>query len=303
MAIYSSRACNRPQEACDLGAFPENFKFGTASSAYQVEGAYLDDGKGRSWWDWFLNTYASNNGNNASNSYYYYLDDVAALEAMGVDYYRFSISWTRILPKGLPCLCKFRMVVIAVLVGFRNEINQAGVNYYNNILDALEKAGIEPFVTIFHWDTPYTLTHLGDWSNPRIVDYFVEYADLLFQLYGDRVRLLTILTGFMFECVQFKVKLWGTINEPRSFCQEVPESAYHLEFLPEIPLGTYEYLCGHHALLAHAYTYKLYQDKYKFSQRGRVGIVLNLDDNIPYSNSTEDIAVADRANAFDVIVF
>lgn len=98
----------------------------------------------------------------------------------------------------------------------------------------------------------------------------------------------------------FKVKLWSTLNEPRSFCQEVPESAHHY-YLPEMPLGTYEYLCGHHALLAHAYTYKLYQDKYKYSQRGRVSIVLNLDDNIPYSNSTEDIAVADRANVFDVI--
>lgn len=112
----SSRACNRPQEACDLGVFPENFKFGTASSAYQVEGAYLDDGKGRSWWDWFLNTHTSSNGNNASNSYYYYLDDVAALKTIGVNYYRFSISWPRILPKGLNCLLKFRVVVFDLVI-------------------------------------------------------------------------------------------------------------------------------------------------------------------------------------------
>ncbi|XP_066263017.1 myrosinase 1-like [Euwallacea similis] len=262
--IESIRPRSCAPKDCDLTTFPENFKFGTASSAYQIEGGWNEDGKGKSWWDWYLNTYIRDNGNVASDSYHRYLDDIEALKEIGVDYYRFSISWPRILPKG-----------------HRTEVNQAGIDYYNNLLDGLEEAGIEPMVTIFHWDTPYVLTYLGDWSNRKIVNDFVDYAELLFQLFGDRV------------------KLWATINEPRSFCQDVPERVHSLH-LTDLPLGTYEYLCGHHVLLAHAYTYRLYQDKYKYSQGGKLGIVLNFDENIPYSNSTEDIETAKRANNFDV---
>ncbi|XP_019764511.2 myrosinase 1 [Dendroctonus ponderosae] len=249
---------------CSLTSFPADFKFATASSAYQVEGGYLDDGKGRNWWDWFANIYLKANGNNASNSYHKYLDDVNALKDIGVDYYRFSLSWTRILPKG-----------------FRYEVNEAGVEYYNNLINALLEAGIEPLVTIFHWDTPYTFSYVGEWANPKIVDYFVDFADLAFELFGDRV------------------KLWATINEPRTFCQDVPNTITEY-FFTELPLGIYEYLCGHHVLLAHAKTYRLYESKYQKMQNGKIGIVLNLDENVPYSNSTEDDEAAERANLFDL---
>ncbi|XP_066142948.1 myrosinase 1-like [Euwallacea fornicatus] len=252
-------------KSCNTSSFPPNFKFGAGSSAYQIEGAWNVDGKGRSWWDWLYNSnlVTSTGGNSASGSYYRYQDDVEALESIGTDFYRFSISWSRILPTGLI-----------------NEVNQAGVDYYHNLLNALEEKGIEPLVTIFHWDIPNSLIYLGGWTNPHIVQYFVDYADLVFKLFGDRV------------------KLWATINEPRSFCQTIPDTVQAI-FFPEILTGNYDYLCGHYALLAHASAYRLYQKKYKRRQNGRIGIVLDIVANLPLTDSSADLEASKRAYTFD----
>ncbi|XP_066263018.1 myrosinase 1-like [Euwallacea similis] len=265
LSFYIIQSKTTHVKPCDTSSFPPNFKFGVGSSAYQIEGAWNADGKGRSWWDWLYNSniVASNGGNVADDSYHRYLDDVAALQSIGPDYYKFSISWPRILPTGLI-----------------NEVNQAGVDYYNKLLDALKAAGIEPVVTMFHWDIPNTLIYLGGWTNPHIVQYFADYADLLFRLFGNRV------------------KLWATINEPRSFCQTVPDVVRKILF-PEILTGTYEYLCGHYALLAHASAYRLYQKKYRRSQNGRIGIILDIIANVPLTNSSEDLKASKRAYTFD----
>ncbi|CAG9762460.1 unnamed protein product [Ceutorhynchus assimilis] len=256
------------QETCDLSTFPSNFKFGAGTAAYQIEGGYNEDGKGLNWWDWFMNEYPLFNsnvtGNVACDSYHKYKEDVAAAKQIGLDYYRFSISWSRILPKGL-----------------NYTINQAGVDYYNNLLDELVAAGIEPMVTLYHWDTPLALEYLGStWTGRSMVDYFVDYADLAFSLFGDRV------------------KVWSTINEPKSFCQGLPDFLLAAAF-EEYPLGIVEYLCAHHVILAHAKTYRLYETKYKSVQNGTIGIVLDINHNMPLTNSTADEEAVERQNNFE----
>ncbi|XP_050301607.1 myrosinase 1-like [Anthonomus grandis grandis] len=268
LAVFCHVARLQSTATCDLFTFPSTFKFGAGTAAYQIEGGWNEDGKSRSWWDWFTNNYPQycNNatGNIACDSYHKYKEDVAAMKAIGLEFYRFSLSWSRILPKG-----------------FSYSVNQAGVDYYNNLIDELKAAGIEPLVTIYHWDTPMALEYLGTtWTSPKMVDQFVAFADLAFSLFGDRV------------------KLWATINEPKSFCQGIP--GYFLTYIfPELPMGTLEYLCGHHVLLAHAKTYRLYQEKYKSTQNGRISITLDLNYNMPLTNSTEDIEAAERRNLFE----
>ncbi|CAN6842350.1 unnamed protein product [Brassica oleracea] len=126
--------------------FPEDFVFGSATSAYQIEGAAHEDGRGPSIWDTFSEKYPErindgSNGSVADDSYHLYKEDVALLHQIGFNAYRFSISWSRILPRG----------------NLKGGINQAGIDYYNNLINELLSKGIKPFVTIFHWDTPQSL--------------------------------------------------------------------------------------------------------------------------------------------------
>lgn len=256
-------------EDCDLWTFPDSFVFGAGSSAYQIEGGWNEDGKSRSFFDWYLNdnrsSFITENGNVAADSYHKYSEDIEAIRKIGLERYRFSISWTRILPKGLS-----------------SEINQAGVDYYNKIIDSLLEIGVEPFVTIFHMDTPLTLHFLGEWTSPSMVDYFVQYADVAFRLFGDRV------------------KLWGTINEPALFCSLLPASYQSSGDLPELPVGTYEYKCVHQMLLAHAKAYRLYEKKYKPTQKGKVGIVVDFGAGMALNDTVEDLEATHRYNIFHV---
>uniref|UniRef100_V5I941 beta-glucosidase n=1 Tax=Anoplophora glabripennis TaxID=217634 RepID=V5I941_ANOGL len=246
--------------------FPSSFLFGAATSAYQIEGAWNESGKGVSRWDYITHSTQivvdGSNGDVACDSYHKYEDDIAILRELGVDYYRFSIAWTRILPSGLT-----------------NEINQDGVDYYNSLIDGLVEAGIQPWVTMYHWDVPQALNYIGDFSNPTFVDYVANYADLLFSLFGDRV------------------KTWNTFNEPITFCAHFPIASAALGVL--LPVGVSEYLCSHNVLRAHARIYRLYQLKYKYSQGGRISISLSTEYAEPASDSPADIEAAHRKLLFD----
>ncbi|XP_033716115.1 lactase/phlorizin hydrolase isoform X4 [Tursiops truncatus] len=155
------------------GQFPKGFSWSVATASYQIEGAWRADGKGLSIWDTFSHTPLrvgnDDTGDVACDSYHKIAEDVVALQNLGVTHYRFSISWTRILPDGTT-----------------KYINEAGLNYYMRLIDALQAASIQPQVTIYHWDLPQALQDIGGWENETVVQRFKEYADVLFQRLGDK---------------------------------------------------------------------------------------------------------------------
>ena len=163
--------------------FPKDFKWGCATSAYQIEGAYAKDGKGRSIWDHFAHTPGKikndDNGNIAIDHYHRYKEDVALIKSQGFKVYRFSIAWSRVMPTG------------------KDQVNEAGIRFYSNLIDELLANDIEPWVTLYHWDLPQALQdEYGGWLNLQVVEHFKAYAALCFERFGDRV------------------KNWITFNEP-----------------------------------------------------------------------------------------
>lgn len=162
--------------------FPEDFKWGAATSAYQVEGAAFDDGKGASVWDWFSSqpgrVERNETGVIACDQYRRYPEDIQLMQELGLQVYRFSISWPRVLPEGT------------------GRVNPKGLDHYDRLVDALLKAGIEPWVTLYHWDLPLQLHERGGWPNRDAADWFADYAAVVTERLGDRV------------------KTWMTINEP-----------------------------------------------------------------------------------------
>ena len=161
--------------------FPEDFMWGASSSAYQIEGGWDADGKGPSIWDTFLHASATaQTGDVACDSYHKVHEDVKLLKNLGVSFYRFSISWSRVLPKGTV-----------------DEVNHVGVEYYQNLISLLLENNITPMVTLYHFDLPQALQDQFDgWLNPKMVDLFNDYAKFCFEAFGDRVR------------------WWITFNEP-----------------------------------------------------------------------------------------
>jgi beta-glucosidase/6-phospho-beta-glucosidase/beta-galactosidase len=246
--------------------FPENFIFGTATAAYQVEGGWQDDGKGENIWDYFTHTYPDRiangeNGDVACDSYHKYLEDVDLLKNLGANFYRFSFSWSRILPTGKA-----------------DQVNQAGVDYYKNLISALKSNGIEPFVTLYHWDLPKPLEDIGGWLNETLVEYFADYARLSFTLFGD------------------DVKNWMTFNEADQFCQV---GYGYGAFPPGIRQdGIDDYLCGHTVLKAHAKAYHIYDEEFRATQNGRVSMVVDTEWYEPASDSDQDKETADRKLQF-----
>ncbi|CAH0558860.1 unnamed protein product [Brassicogethes aeneus] len=240
---------------------PPNFKFGIATSAYQVEGGWNASGKGENVWDRLMHTrpdliFDHTNGDVACDSYHKWREDVEILKTLGVDYYRFSISWSRVLP-----------------TGFGNKINPDGIRYYSDLIDELLKNGIEPFVTIFHWDLPQPLQDLGGWTNPQIALYFEDFARVVFEHFGDRV------------------KKWITINEPSSICYGTYGRGLYLPF--EYP-GIGDYLCGKTLLLAHARAYHLYDNEFREKQHGKIGITIDSTWAEPKTNNKKDVMAAER---------
>jgi beta-glucosidase/6-phospho-beta-glucosidase/beta-galactosidase len=161
-----------------------------------------------------------------------------------------------------------------------NEVNEAGIAYYNNLINALAAKGIESMITIYHWDLPQYLQDLGGWTNPAMVKYFEFYADLLYKSFGDRV------------------KEWITFNEPATFCDLGYGSGGHAPQI-ETDLDIGAYLCSHHILLAHAAAYRLYKARYFEEQQGMVGICLNAGYSFP-ANENVTMETVDRAIEFFV---
>lgn len=165
--------------------FGPNFKWGVATAAYQIEGAYQEDGRGLSIWDTFShkkkNIKTGENGDVACDFYHRYYDDIAMIKAMNMDVNRFSVSWPRIMPEG------------------KGTVNQKGIDFYHKVIDRTLELGLEPWITCYHWDLPQALQDKGGWVNRDIIGWFNDYVDVISKAYGD------------------KVKNWMVLNEPMAF--------------------------------------------------------------------------------------
>ncbi|KAK5649854.1 hypothetical protein RI129_000883 [Pyrocoelia pectoralis] len=242
--------------------FPDNFSFGVATAAYQIEGGWNKSGKGENIWDRITHKRPEwvkdgKNADIACDSYHLWKIDVQLLKQLGVDFYRFSLSWSRILP-----------------TGFSEYINWNGVRYYSDFIDELLANDIRPVVTLYHWDLPQPLQDLGGWPNLLIASYFEDYAKVAFQLFGDRV------------------KTWITINEPNEICDTGYGTGAAAPGIEES--GTLDYLCGKTVLIAHAKAYHLYDKYYRNKQKGEIGITIVSRWNEPKTNSTRDKEAAER---------
>ncbi|KAI3466882.1 hypothetical protein Pfo_023545 [Paulownia fortunei] len=271
--------CDCDHTLINRGAFPGGFIFGAASSAYQCEGAFNENGKGLSMWDNFTHMYPDkisdhSNGDITIDSYHRYKEDVKIARDLGLDAYRISISWPRILPGGK----------------IEEGVNQDGIEYYNNLINELLANGVEPFVTILHLDVPQALQDAyGGCLSAQIVADFLDFANLLFQQFGDRV------------------KYWITINEPWTF--SVYGYAYGL-FAPGRcsnwqGLGCTSgnsaiepYIVAHNQLLAHSAVVNLYRNKYQALQKGTIGITLASYWFEPLDETNENQKAKDRALDF-----
>ncbi|XP_050419972.1 cytosolic beta-glucosidase-like [Adelges cooleyi] len=301
----------------EIVQLPKGFLLGTGSSAYQVEGGWDADGKTPSIWDTFFhsglnekvdfvnphgkiqkfkdktvneikgvgqsvvkqemveiksifkgfhilkkknsslmaikNLYTKDDGGMIACDSYHKTDiDVQLLKDLGVQVYRFSLSWPRLLPHGDDYF-----------------YNDKGIAYYKNLIQKLLDNGIEPLVTIYHWDLPEGLQKLGGWANTNIIRYFTNYCNFVFETFGD------------------KVKYWSTINEPR-LVAEAYAGSHSAPALGEYYSGIVDYMVVQNLLLAHAYAYKLYNDKYRGKQQGQISLCVDTVWFFPYDRNNEE---------------
>lgn len=243
--------------------FSKDFLFGAASASYQVEGAWNEDGKGISNWDVFSKipgkTFEGTNGDIAVDHYHRYKEDIKLMAEMGLESYRFSISWPRIIPNGV------------------GEINEKGFEFYNNVIDECLKYGIVPFVTLYHWDLPQVLEEKGGWTNKETIDAFLNYAEICFKAFGDRV------------------KHWITFNETVVFCSLGYLAGAH----PPAIVGDVNkyYQATHNVFLAHAKAINLYKS---LKQYGEIGITHVFSPAFSVDDNEENLKAANHANAMDM---
>jgi beta-glucosidase len=234
----------------DFLSFPDGFVWGTATASYQIEGAFQSDGKGESIWDRFAHTPGKiengDTGDVACGHYDRLEEDLGLLKQLGVKAYRFSIAWPRILPEG------------------RGTVNPKGLDFYNRLVDGLLEVGITPFATLYHWDMPQTLQDAGGWTERSITEAFVEYADVISQALGDRV------------------KHWMTVNEPAVSAWNGHLSGNHAPGLKD-PQAAIR--AAHHLMLSHGLAVPVLRQN---SSDSEVGIVLNSSWVVPASNSRAD---------------
>ncbi|WP_328802273.1 glycoside hydrolase family 1 protein [Paenibacillus sp. LX16] len=236
-----------------LKAFPENFFWGASTSAYQVEGAWDEDGKGPSVIDMANHVEGVTDFKVTSDHYHMFKEDVALMAEMGFKAYRFSIAWTRIYPKGA------------------GEVNQKGIAFYGSLIDELIKYGIEPIVTMYHFDLPYALEKQGGWSKRETIDAFEQYAKTLFENFGDRV------------------KYWLTINEQNMLILH-PGSIGTLDTSLENPQKVL-YQQNHHMLVAQAKAMVLCHE---MLPDAKIGPAPNIGVIYPASSKPEDTLAADN---------
>ncbi|KAK7088806.1 lactase/phlorizin hydrolase-like [Littorina saxatilis] len=246
--------------------FPEDFKWGTATSAYQVEGAWNEDGKGPSIWDTFshIGNHIANGqtGDVACDSYHHIPEDVAMLKELGVQHYRFSIAWSRVLPDGTP-----------------RSLNPLGVKYYNDLIDALLKANIQPMVTLYHWDLPQALQDkYGGWMDERVIDDFDNYARVCYEQFGDRVPLwITFNEAYVVSWLGHGIGIFAPgVNDP----------------------GVGVYKVAHNIIRSHARAYRTYDQHFRHLYHGKVGITLDIEWKEPLTLRNQDLYAADRAIMF-----
>lgn len=194
-----------------LKPFPKDFLWGASTSAYQVEGANLEDGKGPSCQDVKTVPEGTSDLTVCADQYHHYKEDVALMAEMGFKVYRFSISWSRIIPQGT------------------GAVNPKGIEYYNNLIDECLKYDMVPLVTMFHFDMPAALDERGSWSNPESVDWFVNFSRVMFENFGDRVKYwLTINEQNMLTLVG---PLIGTLTIPEgteNVIKEIYQQNHHM---------------------------------------------------------------------------
>lgn len=239
-------------------SFPEGFLWGTATAAYQVEGAYCEGGRGLSIWDTFSHTpgrvHNGDTGDVACDFYHRFEEDIRQMKRLGVNTYRFSFSWSRIFPTG------------------EGDPNPEGLRFYHRMVDCLLEAGIEPNATLYHWDLPQALEEQGGWLNRRTADCFARYA------------------AFMFREFKGKIKLWSTLNEPNGtvvgyvtagFAPGKNDTSLHMQVV-------------HHLLLAHGKAVR----EFRMAQMGdaKIGIVIDMWLRVCENDTPEERAYADQEN-------
>jgi beta-glucosidase len=239
--------------------FLDGFLWGAATSAYQIEGSPLADGAGESIWHRFSHslgkTRNGDTGDVACDHYRRWAEDIDLMKELGLDAYRFSIAWGRVIPEG------------------HGRVNRAGLDFYARLVDRLLERGIQPAVTLYHWDLPAALDEQGGWVNPDVASWFGDYADVVFRAFGDRVP------------------MWMTINEPwvvmEGYLYGVNAPGHGR--IDEAPL------VSHHLLRAHGAAVRAYREG---GWAHRIGLVVNLEPKEPASPSADDVAASERADAY-----
>jgi beta-glucosidase len=241
-------------------AFPDGFVWGSATSAYQVEGAWQEDGRGESIWDRFAHTPGrivdGATGDVACNQYHRYPEDIGLLRELGLGAYRFSIAWPRVIPDA------------------SGRVNRAGLDHYDRLVDALLAAGITPFPTLFHWDLPQWVQDAGGWADRDVIGRFAAYTDVVVRALGDRIS------------------TWTVLNEPEVFVTHGHEDGVHAPGFrdPELTLRT-----SHVVNLAHAEGVRAVRAA---APHAAVGSGWNMDNAYPASDDPRDIAAAERYHAW-----
>ncbi|MFT3877480.1 MAG: glycoside hydrolase family 1 protein [Propioniciclava sp.] len=239
--------------------FPKDFLWGASTSAYQVEGASREDGKGASVQDVKPIPEGTPDFTVCSDHYHRYIEDVALFAELGLNAYRFSIAWTRIIPDGV------------------GEVNPKGIEFYTRLIDELRAHGIEPVVTVYHFDLPQALAEQGGWANRATIDAFVEYARVLFEHFGD------------------KITYWQTINE-QNMMTMVPENVTGGTPSEDYPL----YQANHHMLVAQSAVMALC---HQVLPEAKIGPAPNIGLAMPLNGTPEDVLCAQYSNALDLWLY